>query len=485
MLANVARMRRRQFLSGTAAALVFASVGVRCGTTDSAETRTYGGTTLRRRNAGADGPNLLVLSLDDQNDWLGFLDNHPGTRTPNLDALAAESVVFTHAYTTAPMCNPARMAIFFGQPPHRSQVYDHSDESDAALGRFVPEHVSLVDHFWSAGYESLLSGKVATHMGKRCGSSPGPTLNESERDWVSPYDGRPLGDDGQPRGAGIDFGPSGRPLDEEPDVIAARWAADKLGGTRSPFVLCYGTVRPHTPWRVPQQFLDQHPIERVVVPDVRPDDLEDLSEYAREDILQYRKQFETLRDSGRWEEAVRAYQASTTFADHCIGIVLDALAGSAHADDTIVVVFSDHGLHLGEKMHVHKFTLWERATRVPFLLRAPGALAPGSFDPPVSTLDLGPSVAELCDVEIQGPHEGASLVPAINDPTLAEERPPVTTWLEGNHAVRRGRWRYIRYRTGDTELYDRETDPDEYTNLSGQPEYRSVEAELDAFLPAA
>ena len=138
-------MRRREFLSGTVAALVLASVGVRCGDVDPG-TRTYGGTTLRRRKTSR-GPNVLVLSLDDQNDWVGFLNNHPGTRTPNLDALAAESIVFNHAYTTAPMCNPARTAIFFGQPPHRSQVYDHSDKSDAALESFLPEHASLVDHF--------------------------------------------------------------------------------------------------------------------------------------------------------------------------------------------------------------------------------------------------------------------------------------------------------------------------------------------------
>ena len=478
-------MRRREFLSGTAAALVLASAGLHWGCADSAETRTYGSTTLRRRKAASAGPNVLVLSLDDQNDWLGFLNNHPGTRTPNLDALAAESTVFTHAYTTAPMCNPARTAIFFGQPPHRSQVYDHGDESDAALERFLPEHASLADHFWSAGYETLLSGKVASGMQERCGSAADRVERSAEDDWVSPYDSRPLGPRGGPRGANIDFGPSGRPLDEEPDVITARWAADHLEHARTPFVLCYGTIRPHTPWRIPQEFLAQHPIEDVVVPEVRPGDLDDLSDYVRDDILTKQRQFGILRDSGLWEEAVQAYQASTTLADHCIGIVLDALAASPHADDTVVVVFSDHGFHLGEKLHLHKFTLWERATRVPFLLRAPGTLEPGSFDIPVSTLDLGPTVAELCDVEIKGPHEGASLVPLIRDPSRADERPPVTTWLEGNHAVRRSQWRYIRYRTGDTELYDHAADPNEFTNLAGRPEHRSVEAELGAFLPAA
>ena len=478
-------MRRREFLSGTAAALVFASVGVSCGNRGSDGTRTYGSTTLRRRDAVPDGPSVLVLSLDDQNDWLGFLNDHPGTKTPNLDALAAESVVFAHAYTPAPMCNPARTAIFYGQPPHRSQVYDHEDQSDAALKSFLPEHASLVDHFWSAGYETLLAGKVGTGMRHRSGSSTEPVADKNEEDWVSPYDGESLGKGGAPRGAGIDFGATGRPIGEEPDVVTARWAADRLERLQTPFLLSYGTIRPHVPWRIPQQFLDEHPLEDVVVPELRPDDLDDLSGYARNDILTQQRSFEVMRESGQWEAAVQAYQASTSFADHCVGIVLDALAASPHADDTVVVVFSDHGFHLGEKMHLHKFTLWERATHVPFLLRAPGALEPGVFDPPVSTLDLGPTVADLCDVEITGPHEGASLIPVVHDPARADERPPVTTWLEGNHAVRRGRWRHIRYRAGDSELYDHATDPNEYTNLAGRPEYRSVEAELDSFLPVA
>lgn len=422
-----------------------------------------------------------MLSLDDQNDWVGFLADHPGTRTPNLDELAAQSVVFDRAYTAAPMCKPARTAIYYGQPPDVSKVYDHSETSNRELARIELTRPSLIDSFWSGGYRTIAAGKLEPGASRRSDVVFNTPQLEIEDDWRSPYDGKPV-EGVEPAPGAIDFGPTGRPLDEEPDVLAARWVAEQIARTEEPFFLGYGTIRPHTPWRVPRQFLDAHPLDEVVVPEIREDDFDDLSTYAREDMAKWGKAFEKLRDLDLWAPAVQAYQASTTFADHCVGIVLDALAESRHADNTIVLVFSDHGFHLGEKLHLHKFTLWEEATRVPFLVRAPG-LEARRFDTPVSTMDLGPTAASLAGVELNWPHEGIDLVPALDDPTIADEHPPVMTWLEGNHAVRKRNWRYIRYRTGDVELYDLDTDPGEFDNLAGRPDLSEVEAELDAYLP--
>jgi arylsulfatase A-like enzyme len=123
---------------------------------------------------------------------------------------------------------------------------------------------------------------------------------------------------------------------------------------------------------------------------------------------------------------------------------------------------------------------------VPFLIRQPGRLDSGDeFTRPVSLIDIGPTLAELCQLELHAPHEGGSLLPLLNNPRLADDRPPIMTWLEGNHAVRRDRYRYIRYRTGDVELYDHKSDPDELTNLAGRPLFADVQSELDAFLPPA
>lgn len=388
---------------------------------------------------------------------------------------------FTHAYTAAPMCNPARVAILFGQSPDTSKVYDHEDASDAALAEVTAGSPSLFDTFWSAGYATYSSGKVGPAANTRSAESRRHEI-VTEDDWISPYDGEPVDEKGYGRGP-IDFGPSGLELDEEDDVQTAQWAADRIRTTETPFLLAYGTVRPHVPLRVPQRFFDEHPLDEVVLPEILENDYDDLSDYARTDIAQFHPQFEEIRDAGLWAEVVRAYQASTSYADYCIGIVLDALADSPHGDDTVVLVFSDHGYHIGEKLDVHKFTLWEEATRVPFLLRAPG-VEPSEFDRPVSTMDLGPTAAGLAGLEITWPHEGIDLVPALDDPSIADDNPPIMTWLEGNHAVRWRNWRYIRYRTGNVELYDHDTDPNEFENLAGRSEFADVEAQLHGYLRA-
>ena len=137
-------------------------------------------------------------------------------------------------------------------------------------------------------------------------------------------------------------------------------------------------------------------------------------------------------------------------------------------------MWSDHGYHLGEKLHIEKFTLWERATRVPFLLHVPGRFdREQHLGVPVSTIDLGPTLSQLCGIDPQTPYDGGSLLPIVADPRRAADRPPVTTWQQGNHSVRRGEWRYIRYRTGEIELYDQGTDPNEFDNLAADPAQRA------------
>ena len=183
-------------------------------------------------------------------------------------------------------------------------------------------------------------------------------------DWLSPFDGRPIGRGERFTRAMIDFGPSGVSPDEEPDGKSARWVCDRLGAMPSgqPFFLGFGNYIPHEPWRVPKRFFDMHPLEDVVVPPIRPDDLTDLGPYARDHIIDQQDKYATLVESGLLEEAVQAYQAAISFADDRVGVILDQLASSPRADDTIVAVWSDHGFHMGEKLHIAKFTLWERST---------------------------------------------------------------------------------------------------------------------------
>jgi arylsulfatase A-like enzyme len=497
-------VRRRTFLFGALTTTAAAATGgalLRGGGGSSGAVRTYGTTRLQRRTAASDAPNVLLISIDDCNDWLGFLNNHPGTQTPNLDALAATSVSFSKAYCTAPMCLPARTSILFGRQPDTTGVYDHSAGSTAryeALARVTP---SLVDDLWAAGYDTYGAGKVfhdpqearwteaarfpwyvPAHNRNRTGMGP----TRYDPDWRSPYDGKPIGRGESFDYTMIDFGPSGRPAEEEADGQATTWVLERLGRHHGrPFFLALGLYLPHEPWRMPKKYFDLHPLDEVVVPEVLPDDLADLGPYARDYIIDRNHRYERLRESGLWEEAVQAYQAAISYADDHVGRVLDGLASSPHADDTVVTVWSDHGYHLGEKMHIEKFTLWERATHIPLLLHVPGRYdSQQVFDPPVSAIDIGPTLAGLCGAELRGEHEGRSLLEVLEHVDGADERPPVMTWQAGNHSVRRGAWRYIRYRTGEAELYDQHRDPDEFTNLAGDRRYAATIAELDAFLPA-
>jgi arylsulfatase A-like enzyme len=452
-------------------------------------TRRYGDTVLRRRNATTDGPNVLFISLDDCNDWLGFLNNHPGTRTPNLDALATGSLVFEHAYCTAPMCLPSRTSVLFGRQPFATEIYDHSDASWANYEQMAPRTPSLIDDVWAAGYDVVGAGKVFNSAEPQRWTKfrrtrfYGPSLTY-DPSWVSPFDGEPFEDPGESEP--MDWGPTGHEPADEPDGQAAAWVREQLDGRRDrPLFVGLGLLQTHVPWRIPQKFFDMHPLEDVVVPPYRPQDLDDLGDYARKHIVDAQGHlYENVRSAGLWDDVVQAYQAAISFVDDRAGQVLNELADSGHADDTIVVVWSDHGYHMGEKLHLQKFTLWERGTRVPLLIRVPGTFDDGQrFEPPVSLLDLGPTINELCGVEPHAPYDGASLLPFIGEPALAAERPPVTTWHAGNHAVRRGAWRYIRYQTGEVELYDQARDPDELTNLAGSAEHAVVVAELDRFLP--
>jgi arylsulfatase A-like enzyme len=181
---------------------------------------------------------------------------------------------------------------------------------------------------------------------------------------------------------------------------------------------------------------------------------------------------------------VRGYLASISFADAQVGRLLDALDASPHAANTIIVLWSDHGMHIGEKEHWEKFTLWEESSRVPLIIVAPGITKAGTrCSQPVSLLDVFPTLNELCGVAQHSQLEGQSLVPLLRDPGAHRARPAITTWGQNNHAVRDQRYRYIRMSNGEIELYDHQTDPDEFTNIANRPEAAAVIDRLEAFLP--
>jgi arylsulfatase A-like enzyme len=192
-----------------------------------------------------------------------------------------------------------------------------------------------------------------------------------------------------------------------------------------------------------------------------------------------------MRQEGRWNEAVHCYLASVRWTDEQLGRVLDALEKGPHAKDTIVVLFSDHGYHLGEKQRWSKFSLWERTTRVPLIISVPNGVQ-GKSDRPVELLSIYPTLIDLCGLPANPKLEGVSIQPLLENPNADWKHVAISTLGQSNHAVRDERWRYIQYADGSEELYDHYTDPHEWTNLAAgkpTPAHAVVIARLKKHLP--
>jgi arylsulfatase A-like enzyme len=227
-----------------------------------------------------------------------------------------------------------------------------------------------------------------------------------------------------------------------------------------------------------------YPLDRITLPVVKADDLADVPAGGQRMAADRRGDLELVMQEGKYRELLQAYLANITYCDALVGRLLEALAAGPAANNTIIVLWSDQGWHLGEKNHLHQFTLWERSTRVPFLVVAPGVTRPQTRTTrAVGLIDLFPTLNELCALPPVANLDGQSLVPLLRDPQLAWDRPALTTHGRGNHALRSERWRYIRYEDGGEELYDHASDPHEWTNLAGKPEFAAVKADLAKSLP--
>ncbi len=419
-------------------------------------------------------PNVVFLAIDDLNDWVGFLGGYPAIKTPNLDRLAARGVVFEHAYCAAPACNPSRVSLLTGLRPSTTGIYVNPQPWRPVL----PDVVTLPQHFMAGGYRVLGGGKI--FHGKY------NDLESWDEYFQSPGnkmpDNRPLS--GIPKTGHFDWGPIDLADQEMGDHKVVDWAIEQLRESADqPLFLAVGIYRPHLPWYVPKRYFDEINLDEVVIPEVPSDDLDDLPEPA---IAMARPDRDHRRvvENDQWRHAIRGYLASIAFTDWQVGRLLDAIDASPIAENTIIVMWGDHGWHLGEKEHWRKFALWEEATRVPFVIAAPRVASPGGrCARTVSLLDIYPTLADLCGLPAKSGLEGKSLRPLLDDPQARWDHPIVTTHGKDNHAVRSERWRYIHYKDGSEELYDHKVDPMEWQNLARDPEYRTVIDRLSKSLP--
>jgi arylsulfatase A-like enzyme len=461
-------------------------------------------------------PNVLFIAVDDMNDWIGCLGGHPQALTPRMDRLAERGVVFTNAHCAAPACNPSRGALFSGLLAHHSGVWSNRS---VGIDKAAPDATLLPVAFSDSGYHSLGTGKMLHKSGKkhfdtyfevgqRWSPLPGPSVlyNEDDlpskgsdnprhvtqdslgRDVVLPLNRMPS--DRNPTtkaGESFDWGPWDVPDTDFGDTQITDWAIEQLQeGFDRPFFLGVGYYRPHIPLWAPKRFFDRFKDDPGRLPDVQTSDLNDLSASGRKWALEAvtAGSHATVIEHQQWRQAVEAYLACITYVDHEIGRLLDALDASDAADNTIIVLWSDHGWHLGEKEHWGKWTGWERSTRVPLII-APAREARDSFakggsrcDQPVSLIDLYPTLTQLCKVKAPAKLDGQSLVPLLKDPARETGRTIATLFDPGNVTLRTERWRYIRYEDGSEELYDLDQDPNEWANLAHLPVH---ESKLKAF----
>ncbi|KLU02064.1 Choline-sulfatase [Rhodopirellula islandica] len=426
-------------------------------------------------------PNVLFIAMDDLNDWIGCLGGHPQTITPNLDRLAASGVLFSNAHCPAPACNPCRSAVFTGRAPNQTGLYDNRQQ----MREIMPDEVILPQYFRNHGYHASGSGKLLhyfidadswdEYFPKAESENPLPQTFYPTQRPVSLKRGGPW-QYVETDWAALDV------TDEEfgGDWAVSQWIGDKLLAEHDqPFFLGCGIYRPHEPWFVPKKYFEPFPLESIQLPPgYLENDLDDVP--AAGQRAARNRYFAHIQEQDQWKQGIQGYLASIHFADAMLGRVLDALESGPNADNTIVVLWSDHGWQLGEKEHWQKYTPWRAVTRVPLMVRVPKSLSPSLpegtpsgvvCDAPVNTLSLFPTLLDLCELPSRPQNDGPSLLPLLHDPDSKDWTRDSVTYLSqpGAYAISGRTHRYVHYPDGSEELYDIQSDPYEWENLASKP----------------
>ncbi len=424
-------------------------------------------------STAAEKPNVLFIAIDDLNHWVTHLGRNPQAKTPNIDRLASMGLSFEHAYCPVPACEPSRCAIMGGRRPWTTGCYRNGDK----WKNFQESGDGLSAQFLKAGYHVAGAGKIyhsmayhegewSEYMSKEGKSSNGPGVEKLDGfhvDRVHPN----LRDEDL-----IDW--------HSADYIIERLQQDH----DQPFFLACGLYKPHLAFVAPRKYYEPFPLDSIEVPPHIENDLADIGPAG---VRMAGPQGDHARflESGRWKNAIQSYLATCAYTDMNVGRLLDALEKSPNKDNTIVVLWTDHGWSFGEKEHWRKFALWEEPTRTPYIWLVPGMTTPGTrCRRTVDLMSIYPTLCELAGLSVPEHVEGESIVPLLKNPAAPWDRPAITTHGRGNHAVRSESHRYIRYANGEEELYDHRSDPYEWTNLASRPESAPIKAKLAKWLPS-
>jgi len=445
-------------------------------------------------------PNVVLILIDDHAANVTELAEPGRVRTPNMARLAARGTWFDHAYNPAPVCAASRASFLTGVEPARSGVY-YNSQAYRRTDTFIARATTLPAHFRQHGYVVAGFGKI-NHTGYQEDNvddfTPGLFKGHGNQRYVTNRDQELLqhalpGTVREIEGLGAitiaqlpDDWDRDDPAKWQQDTQQAARAVEFLGGDHArPFFLTVGFWRPHSQRIVPKRYYDLYPLDSIRLPSgYQPGDLEDVPGPGR--YLATRNMMHAkIVSAGLWREHLQAYLAAVTYIDEQIGKVLDAIERSPNRANTIVVLASDNGFDLGEKDKWSKYAIWEQTCRVVFSFAGPG-VARRRLPAPVGLIDLYPTLLNLCGLPMPATHEldGVDLTPLLRGEKAERGRPVLSTYGVGNFSLRDDRYRYIRYRNGDEELYAMQADPHAWTNLAGDPAMRPVMDDLARHFPA-
>ncbi|MBN2131840.1 MAG: sulfatase [Sedimentisphaerales bacterium] len=449
-------------------------------------------TSSARDGGGARRPDVLFIVIEDIAPLMGCY-GHPVVKTPHIDALARRGVLFKNAYCQVAVCNPSRACVSSGLRPQTTGVYNNSVD----WRRRLPDgHLALPEFFRDHGYETVICGKIHHHQ-RYFKDASAEAQQREDRMWNRRLNARSKRYATPPRrpkaarpawlkeddyiNRSIEWGPTGLEDTEQRDGAIAAAVAEELKKKHDrPLYMAVGFHAPHYPLRAPDKYWQMYPPDRVALPQNPKDDLADVPhEYSI---------FNTTDD--RWltvdekREVIAAYYATISYIDACVGVLMDALEQPGRLANTIVCLWGDHGMHMGEHTLFRKYTLFENAARVPFVIAAPGVARQGAVcRQPVELLDIYPTLVDLCGFPVSGGLDGVSMRPLLADPDRRWKPAAYTSQGPKNHSLRTRRWRYTEWGGPENaELYDHENDPGEFTNLAAKPEYADTVKRLHQLL---
>ncbi|MGM8361881.1 sulfatase [Flavobacterium sp. ARAG 55.4] len=438
-------------------------------------------TSINEEKKIQENPNIILIIADDMNGY-AIKNQYPLIKTPNLNKLLSEGILFENAACNSPVCNPSRSSFFSGLYPHTTGAYMNGSDG-WNRSEILKTIKSIPEHFKEQGYETWGAGKLYHNE------------IEPKRDKRT-WDNYPVYQGGFGPFPGKDYWKGGsnffsiKPWEgsdfDFPDVKNAKAAAEFLNKKHDkPFLMVYGLWRPHSPYTAPKRFFEQYEgVDFPLPKGYKENDFADvpfLGQMLVDSLSKFRENKEL--SIPLWKKFLKAYAANYSFADDNIGKVINALDKSNYAKNTIVIFYSDNGFHNGEKMRWGKATLWEQADYVPFIIRTPDkkrAICKAT----ISLIDIFPTLVDYAGIKVPAHAlDGNSLVPLIKNPNLKWSHPSFTSYGENYSSVRNERYRYLSYPDGTEEMYDLQNDPYEWKNIVNDKNVETIKDKLKREIP--